>query len=82
MTGRLEYQDHRDLVIDHLAAEVARYEAALVATTQERDAYALLAKVALESVAVLTTRNERLQQCVRRTMQDAFDVDLTDEAAA
>jgi hypothetical protein len=54
-------RDYRDIVIETLSNDIVATEAALVEALQGRDAYRLMARVAIEQVADLTHRAERQQ---------------------
>jgi hypothetical protein len=56
-------RDHRDLVIEELAAE-------LVATDEAREIYRDMALVALERVAELTAKVERLTKRVHQLLEE------------
>ena len=62
--------DYRDMVIEQFADELADCEAALVRALQEREAYQLLAKVAIERIAEFTAKLARLQQRNRQLLEE------------
>jgi hypothetical protein len=67
-----------EALIDTFAGELAPAEDALVEALRDCDSYRLLANVSIERVAALTAENERLRQCVRRSLENAHDVELQD----
>lgn len=56
--------DYRELVIEHLNAELAEKDAALVEALRDCDGYRLLAYASLERIAQLTLQNDSLQRRV------------------
>ncbi len=71
-----------ELEIAHLFAELAEKDDALVAALQDREAYQLLAKLAVERNVYLTTQNARLRACVRRSVEETYGVEPPDVQAA
>lgn len=55
-------RDYRDMVIEHLAADEAELRLYVLDLEKDREAYRLLAQVAIERIADITAQNARLQR--------------------
>lgn len=60
--------DWRDMYIEHLLADLADTESALVRAVQERESYRELARASLDRISDLTKQNDRLRICVSRNI--------------
>lgn len=62
--------DYRDIVIEHLAAELAEKDAALVEALRNCDGYRLLAYAALEQLHPVVVREDRRREQMARLVDE------------